>query len=424
MADQGRPAERGGEVADGRAAGDLPDLLLGERLQQRLADLEVLDAGLVDRELVDERGRVLTHQRHQVRVSGHLRQEFRRHVGEERHGRGVAAVGGDQALVLGQALIAELELVGVRVLVVQRIGLGLPGLVAHQRHRLVDLARGDLVGPGGEGALVVLGAGVLALLHRGPAGQREGERQVGLLRRQLQHDGLGVRGADRVQRLAVVGAGVDLAEIGPAGEPLLHVHRALAVVLLEGALEAVLDVGGGDRRAVLPRHAVAQRVGPGLAAVLGDAGVGGQVADQRHLAVALPVAGQRPGDQVGDEVVGGDVDPRRVQVGEVDVVEDPHRAAGDRALDRGSRADGTVVHAKGERGDVALGLVRVRIRVVVTAAPAGGQRQHQREGERAEGAAGACHGDLRAGGVTARQNGSDWTLGPPQTPSKHLNVSD
>ncbi len=184
--------------------------------------------------------------------------------------------------------------------------------------------------------LLVLGAGVLGLGDGGELrlGGDEGELALGLA--QFEDDRPGVGHDDRVESLAavLVGALVGIA----ADQPVPQVGGAARQLGGEGPLDAVLDVGGGDRGAVLVLEAVLEGVGPLGGVGVGLSGVGGQVghdlgAGRAVLAVA---GGQRAEDQRGNVSAAGGVEPGRVEVVLRLGVEDGQRAA----LLRGTRGAG------------------------------------------------------------------------------------
>ena len=106
---------------------------------------------------------------------------------------------------------------------------------------------------------------------------------------------------------------------GRVGEPLLHVGRAAGQVGVERAGDAVGDLLGGDRAAVLELQPVLDLVFPDLAVVVDvRARRLGEVADEGHvaLAVVLPVVRVAGVERRVHQAREG-VDPLRVQVGDL-----------------------------------------------------------------------------------------------------------
>jgi hypothetical protein len=133
---------------------------------------------------------------------------------------------------------------------------------------------------------------------------------------EVEHDGLVVGSLDRTssslpcERAFVVVAAFEqrLVVAQPAGE-----------FGGEGAFEAVLDVGRGDRRTVFVLQPVLELERPGLAVVAGLACVGGQVGHDLGLLAGLDVPGgqaavhvRQRGDRQALALAGVEVDVRGV----------------------------------------------------------------------------------------------------------------
>ncbi len=188
------------------------------------------------------------------------------------------------------------QLDDVRQGLAERVGGGVPVLVADQLVALARLGCPELVRAGGDRLLTVLGAGVQLLRDgRGRAhGQQVREVRVGL--RQAEHDGVVVRGGDRPEALPVrVGVGVGALVVLALVQLVGQVVRAAGDdVLREAALDAVLDVLRGDDRAVLELEPRPEPEGVGPA-VGGDLRLGGrEVGDElRTVPARLGVVGHQ-----------------------------------------------------------------------------------------------------------------------------------
>lgn len=252
-------------------------------------------------------------------------------------GRAQVGVGGDGGRVgtlrCGEALVddggvepgAHVDPVGVGLALL--VGRGRPVRVAFQDEALaVALVLDDLVRPRGDRVLLVLGALVLGLRHRGRLGLRGQEGEFTLRLVEVEDDRLRVGRLDRVEALLVlVGALV----VGPADQPVAQVGRTAGELGGEGALDAVLDVGTRDRGAVLVLQAVLEGVRPHGGVLTGRAQVGRQVGDDlRARCAVLPVAGgERTEDEGRDVAAAGGVEPGGVEVLLRLAVEDSERAA-------------------------------------------------------------------------------------------------
>ncbi|CAM5194452.1 hypothetical protein BLIC30S_01837 [Bacillus licheniformis] len=250
---------RVGRVDDGLAALDVGDHRLREDRVADEARLRVVDVALVLLEHLLARGGADT-RRVDVEVVLTLDQTVVHVVG----------VRGERDADLVRQGLAD----GVR--------LGVPLVVADKLDGLVRGVRLPLVRTGGEGLQLVLGLGVLVLADRGRGGHGQHLQEVTVGDRQLEDDGLVVRGLDRLQaELVRGGVLVGTLVLALGVEDLLEVDRAAGDdVLGPDALDAVLDVLGGDRLAVLPGHPVLQREGVGEAVGRDLAGVGGEVRDE------------------------------------------------------------------------------------------------------------------------------------------------
>src|SRR5690606_33817545 len=138
-----------------------------------------------------------------------------------------------------------------------------------------------------------------------------------------------------LQALAVVVAADERARVVVgAGEVRLRVRLGDREQAGEAALHAVLDVGAGDRGAVLPADVVLELEVPDPVALAGAAGVGGQVAHDLAggLAGLRAERGERPGGEAADVGLGGGGDALRVQVGRLGAHDDAERPAALRRL--------------------------------------------------------------------------------------------
>ena len=214
-----------------------------------------------------------------------------------------------------------------------RVGLALgvgrrgPVRVARQDQVLaVVLVRDDLVRAGRDRVLLVLRARVLALRDGGELRLRGQVRELALGLVQVEDDGPLVRRLDRREPLLVlVGALVAAA----ADQPVPQVGGTAGELGGEGALDAVLDVGRGDRRAVLVLQALLQGVRPDGRVLVGAPGVGGEVGDDLGAgrAVLAVAGGERTEHQGRDVSAAGGVQAGRVEVLLRGGVQDRERAA-------------------------------------------------------------------------------------------------
>ena len=211
--------------------------------------------------------------------------------------------------VLGVDLQGDLDPVH-QLLAVRVVG-GVPVRVPGQLERLADLVAVDLVWPGGEHVLGVLGPVVLRRRYRDRLHVRGQEVELGERLLQPEDDRGVVRRLDRGQpelvrrgvlvRPGVVGAEQRL-EVGRAvGQ---HVRRVVA------ALDGVLHVLGADGRAVVVLEVRPQLVRPGPAVVADLPRPGGEV---RHDGQAV-LAGRALEHHQGPPVEPGEV-PRVGVVG-------------------------------------------------------------------------------------------------------------
>ena len=236
----------------------------------------------------------------------------------------------------------EHDLVGARG--AHRIGLLVPVGVAHEDGLLAGLVRLDLVRAGGHRQLAVAGRRALAVGHGGERGERDDPRPVAERRVEVEDDGLVVRRLDGAELLAVERAVVVLRTL----EQRLVVAQAAGQRVGEGTLQPVLDVLGGDGRAVGELEPVLERVRPRLAVVARLAGVGGQIGHDLRLALV----GDLPRGQAAEDVAvrGG---RQTLALGRVQI----HLRAGQQhvqraALDGGAarRAGGGVVVGRAAAG--------------------------------------------------------------------------
>ena len=170
----------------------------------------------------------------------------------------------------------------------RRVLSGVPVLVRDQYRRLVQLVALELVRAGGRDVRLVARAGVLVRRHRSALRDRHHVVEFGERVRQVEHDRRRVRRdggqAHQVLGPVLVGPGVGL---GVPAQQVQEVARAVGQhAAVEGALDRVLDVLGGDRRAVLELDPRLEVVGPGQAVVADRAGRGGKARDERAAAGA------------------------------------------------------------------------------------------------------------------------------------------
>ena len=236
------------------------------------------------------------------------------------------------------------QLAGLRVLVRR------PVRVRHQDGLLVHLVALEHVRPGGQRVQLVVGAGVLGLRHRGRLRQRRHVVEVRERRQQVELDRVRVRRRDRrqVPRLVLVRARV-LRVRQQHGEVGRAVGQHGPVV---GALDRVLDVSRGDRRAVLELQALLDVVGPHQAVVADRAEAG---RDAGHQRVAAGAGAGLVGDQRRRPQPGHVERPGVVRVARVERVRGAAQREGQRAalLRRGvhhagvPRVEGRVAAGRG-----------------------------------------------------------------------------
>ena len=171
----------------------------------------------------------------------------------------------------------------------RRVLSGVPVLVRDQYRRLVQLVALELVRAGGHDVRLVARAGVLVRRHRSALRDRHHVVEFGERVGQVEHDRRRVRRGDSGQAHQVLGPVL----VGPGvglGVPAQQVREVVRAVgqhaAVEGALDRVLDVLGGDRRAVLELDPRLKVVGPGQAVVTDRAGRGGKAGDERAAAGA------------------------------------------------------------------------------------------------------------------------------------------
>ena len=181
----------------------------------------------------------------------------------------------------------DLDLVGQRLAV--RVGSRVPLVVAHQREVLAEIVALELVRTGGDHVLLVLRAGVLGPRHRNGGGEHGEIVEATERLAEVEDDRLVVRRLDRLQAelvrsLVLVRAGVAL-EV----EEVVEVRRPVRESgLVERALDAVLDVLRGDRRAILELDVLPELVGPRLGAIAGLTQRLGEVGRELGAFIARP----------------------------------------------------------------------------------------------------------------------------------------